>query len=177
MQKLMMGTAAIALTAVMGAGPAEAATVRPATAKPSAQDTTWMRSNAQTNLAEIAIGKLAMARSHNADLRKVAKVTMDNHETVLAKLKVLAKKEGVTLPAAPNASQQKDAKELGSLAGSKFDLAWDDIQITGHKLSIAQTETEISKGSAPAVISFAKYYLPIAKMHLSMVEKLHHQLT
>ena len=96
---------------------------------------------------------------------------------MLAKLKVLARTEGVTLPAAPSASQQKDAKDLESLSGSKFDLAWDNIQISGHKLSIAETETEISKGSAPAVISFAKYYLPIAKTHLSMVEKLHHQLT
>jgi putative membrane protein len=177
MQKLAIGTAVIALTAVMSVGTAEAATVGPTTAKPSAQDGTWMKSNAQTDLAEIAIGKLAMAKSHNADLLKVAKVTMENHKTVLAKLKVLAKKEGVKLPAAPNASQQKDAKELESLSGSKFNLAWDNIQITGHKLSIAQTETEISKGSASAVISFAKYYLPIAKMHLSMVEKLHHQLT
>ncbi len=167
----------IAFTAVMGAGTAGAATARPATPKPSAQDTAWMASNAQTDLAEIAIGKLAMARSHDADLLKVAKVTMENHETVLAKLKVLAKKEGVKLPAAPSASQQKDARELESLSGSKFNLAWDNIQITGHKLSIAQTGTEISKGSAPAVISFARYYLPIAKMHLSMVEKLHHQLT
>lgn len=173
----MIGTAVIALTAVMGAGTAEAVTVGPATAKPSAQDVTWMKSNAQTDLAEIAIGKLAMARSHNADLLKVAKVTMENHETVLAKLEVLAKKEGVNLPTAPNASQQKDARKLESLSGSKFNLAWDNIQITGHKLSIAQTETEISKGSAPAVISFAKYYLPIAKTHLSMTEKLHHQLT
>jgi putative membrane protein len=177
MQKLAIGTAVVALTAVMGAGAAEAVTVGPATAKPSTQDVTWMKSNAQTDLAEIAIGKLATAKSHDADLLKVAKVTTENHETVLAKLKVLAKKEGVKLPTAPNASQQKAAKQLKSLSGSKFNLAWDSIQIAGHKLSIAQTETQISKGSAAAVISFARYYLPIAKMHLSMVEKLHHQLT
>jgi putative membrane protein len=177
MRKLVTGTAVMVLTAVMGAGAAGAATLGSASAKPSAQDKMWMRSNAQTNLAEIAIGKLAKAKSHNADLLKVAKVTMENHETVLAKLKVLAKKEGVKLPTAPNASQQFDARELASLSGSKFNLAWDNIQIVGHKLSIAQTETEISKGSAPAVISFAKYYLPIAKTHLSMTEKLHHQLT
>jgi putative membrane protein len=177
MQKLVIGTAVIALTAVLSAGAAGAATVRGATAKPSAQDVAWMQSNAQGDLAEIAIGKLAMAKSHDADLLKVARVTMQNHATVLARLKVLARNEDVKLPAAPSASQQKDAKELESLSGAKFNLAWDNIQIAGHKQSIAQTETQISKGSAPAVISFAKYYLPIAKMHLSMVQTLHHQLT
>jgi len=136
-----------------------------------------MKANAQTDLAEIAIGKLALARSHNGDLRQVAKMTMANHETVLAKLKVLASREHVWLPGAPNAMQQSQARELAHLWGHKFNLTWDNIQIAGHKLSISQTSTEIAKGSAPAVTGFARYYLPIAKMHLAMAEKLHHELT
>jgi hypothetical protein len=80
-------------------------------------------------------------------------------------------------PAAPNPTQQKQAWELKHLWGYKFNLTWDNIQIAGHKLSICQTVTEIRKGSAPAVIGFTKYYLPIAKMHLAMAEELHHQLT
>jgi putative membrane protein len=175
-----MGSAVLALTAIMGTGTAEAATVAPAvpaTARPSGQDVWWMKTNAQTDLAEIALGKLAMSKSHNADLLKVAKVTMADHETALAKLKVLAGKEHVTLPAAPSASQQKQAWELKHLWGHRFNLAWDNTEIAGHKLSISQTRTEIAKGSAPAVTGFAKYYLPIAKMHLAMAEKLHRELT
>ncbi len=177
MRKLMIGTAVVALAAALGTGTAEAATAAPATTRPSMQDVTWMRSNAQTDLAEIALGKLALAKSRNANLRQVARVTMENHETVLARLKVLAGKEHVRLPGAPNATQQKQASELKSLWGRNFDLTWDNVQIAGHKVSIGQTEAEIRCGSAWATVSFAKYYLPIAKMHLAMAENLHRQLT
>jgi putative membrane protein len=173
----MIGTAAVALSATMGLGTAEAASAAPAPARPSAQDITWMKSNAQTDLAEIAIGKLALAKSHNADLLKVAKVTTRDHRIVLIELRILAKKEGVKLPTRPNASQRKAAQELQSLSGRKFNLAWDNVQIAGHKLSISQTKTEIAKGSARRVVRFARHYLPIAKMHLRMAERLHHELT
>jgi putative membrane protein len=184
MRKIMMGTAAIALTAALGtgtaviaAGAAEAATVAPATVRPSAQDVTWMKTNAQTDLAEIALGKLAMAKSHNTDLLMVAKVTLDNHEAALAKLKVVARKEGVALPAEPNAEQRATAAKLKTFPVTRFNLNWDTNEILGHKLSIKQTDAEISKGSAGAVTGFAKYYLPVAKMHLAMAEKLHEELT
>ena len=183
MRKIMIGTAAFALTAALGtgtaviSGSAQAATTATATAKPSAQDVTWMKSNAHTDYAEISLGKLAMAKSHNADLLMVAKVTLENHETALAKLKVVAEKEGVKLPTQPDAEQRATAAVLKTFSGAKFNLNWDTNEILGHKLSIAQTNVEISKGSASAVIQFAKYYLPVAKMHLAMVEKLHQELT
>ena len=183
MRKLITRTAAITLTAALGtgtaviaAGSAEAATTAPAAARPSSQDVLWMKTNAQTDYAEIALGKLAMAKSHDAALLTVAKVTLDNHEAALAKLKAVAGKEGVTLPGEPNAEQRATAAKLKTFTVTRFNLNWDTNEILGHQLSIKQTGTEISTGSATAVTGFAKYYLPIAKMHLAMVEKLHEEL-
>ena len=180
----MMGTAAVALTAALGtgtaviaAGSASAATTSTATARPSAQDALWIKTNAQTDYAEIALGKLAMAKSHNADLLTVAKVTLTDHEAALAKLKVVAKEEGVKLPTQPNAEQRATGAKLATFPVTRFNLNWDTNEILGHKLSIKTTDTEIAKGSAPAVTGFAKYYLPVAKMHLAMVEKLYQELT
>jgi putative membrane protein len=163
----------------MGAGTAEAATAATAPGwckPPSAQDVHWMRSNARTDLAEITLGKLALAKSHRPGVRQVAIVTLKDHEAVLAKLRVLAKREHVKLPARPNASQRKDARKLESLSGRKFNLAWDKVEIAGHKLSIKQTRKETAQGSAPPVAHFARRYLPVAKMHLRMAERLHHRL-
>jgi putative membrane protein len=183
MRKIMTRTAAVALTAALGtgtaliaAGPAEAATTATAAARPSSQDVLWMKTNAQTDYAEIALGKLALAKSHDAALLTVAKVTLDNHETALAQLKALAKKDGVTLPGEPNAEQRATAAKLKTFTVTRFNLNWDTNEILGHQLSIKQTGTEIATGSAAAVTGFAKYYLPIAKMHLAMVEKLHQEL-
>src|ERR1700759_4202624 len=189
MRKLMIGAAAIALTAATGAataGAASAATAPaqhkpghhpPGSGQPSAQDVTWMQANAQADLAEIALGKLALATSQDAGVRKVATVTMKDHESVPDQLGALAAEEGVQLPTAPSDAQQKVGRELSALTGAKFDLTWDNAEITGHRESVAQTVTEIRHGSDRAVTHFAWHYLSAAGMHLAMAERLHRQLT
>ncbi len=41
-------------------------------------------------------------------------------------------------------------------------------EISGHEVSIVQTQAEIAEGSDPAVAGFARYYLPMAEMHLKL---------
>lgn len=166
---------ALALVGVVGlsAAPALAAT----TSGPSAQDVTWMKSNAQGDLAEISIGTLAMSKSSNPGVLNLAQVTKSQHTVVLGKLQALAKSLDVVLPTSPSAAQQALGNQLSGLSGSAFDLTYDMDQIAGHEQSIAETQTEISSGSDASVISFAEYYLPIAQMHLQMAESLHAQLT
>src|ERR1700761_9840361 len=95
----------------------------------------------------------------------------------LAKLKVVAKKEGVALPTQPHAEQRATAAKLKTFPVARFNLNWGTNEILGHKLSIKQTDTEISKGTVTAVVQFAKSYLPVAKMHLAMVEKLYGEVS
>jgi hypothetical protein len=57
-----------------------------AAAKPSTQDVTWIKANAQTDLAEISLGTLVASKSTNASTRSLAKVTKSQHQTALAKL-------------------------------------------------------------------------------------------
>jgi putative membrane protein len=180
MRKMMIGAAVIALSAALGAGLAGAATAAPSAAKPkpSAQDISWMRSNVQGDLADIAIGKLALTKSKNANLVTLAKDTVKDHEAMLAAVQGVASAYHVKLPAAPDTAQRKQAKQLKSLSGIKFALAWDNAEIAGHKVSIAQTETEIRKGSSKAgIVGLAKAYLPVATQHLAMAQKLHSELT
>ncbi len=175
MKKIAAG-AAMAVLSVSGLGLAATGAAQAATAKPSAQDITWMTANAQTDLAEISLGTLVASKSTNADTRSLAKVTKSQHQTALAKLSAVAKDFHVTLPTSPSAAQLKQAAALKKLSGLSFDKTYDQDQIAGHKLSISQTNTEISKGSAAKVVGFANYYLPIAEMHLKMAQKLKTEL-
>jgi putative membrane protein len=180
MKRIVMGAAAAALSvAAVGLATAGAAgaTGRAAMSKPSAQDVKWMRSNGQTDLTEIAAGKLVLAKSGNAPTRQLAKVTKRQHAMVLVKLTKLAHGSGVTLPKTPNAMQRKQAAALKKLGGLTFDRAYDKAQIAGHKQSISQTKLEIKRGTSSTVVAFAKHYLPVAEMHLKMAEKLKGQIT
>ena len=175
MRKCAAGAAIVVLSvsgAVAATGVADAAS----TMKPSAQDVTWMTANAQTDLTEISLGTLVASKSTNADTRSLAKVTKSQHKTALIKLSTLAKDYHVTLPTSPNATQLKQSAQLKKLSGLKFDKTFDHDQIAGHLLSISQTKSEIAKGSSSKVVGFAKYYLPIADMHLKMAQKLKTEL-
>ena len=167
--KLTVLAAATAITflSVGVGGGASAATVAP-----GAVDSTYMHDNAQTNLAEITIGKIAETRAQSADTKALAEKTMSDHEAALAKLKAVAKTVGYTLPDAPNASQQADAAKLKSVSSDQFDLTYAQIQVAGHQLSIAGTNTELSDGSTAPVKTYASGYLPVAQMHLSMAQDL-----
>jgi putative membrane protein len=136
----------------------------------SAQDTSWAQSNAQTDLAEITIGQIAMQRAQHQNTIELAQVTMSDHEKALAQLKGVAAQVGITLPTTPNATQQSQAAELKTVPSGQFDATYDSLQIQGHEQSISQTQTEIAEGSNSAVKDFAMSYLPVAEKHLQMAE-------
>jgi putative membrane protein len=152
---------------LIGTGAAGAAT----TAAPAAaQDTTWAQATAQTDLAEITIGNLALQRAQHSDTKMMAQTTISDHTKNLSQLKQVASQAGIKLPTAPNATQQSQAAQLKSVASSQFDATYDSIQIKGHELSISQTKTEIANGSSSAVKGNAQTYLPVAEKHLQMAE-------
>ena len=88
MASLSRITAAVTVSAAgfaMGSGlligtwPAGAATVTaagPTRTAAAAQDTTWAQATAQTDLAEITIGKIAEQRAQHSDTKMMAQVTI-----------------------------------------------------------------------------------------------------
>jgi putative membrane protein len=161
---------------LMGAESAGAATTAPAghagttAAAADTQDVSWAQATAQTDLAEITIGQLAMQRAQYSATKMMAQVTISDHTKALASLKTVASQEGITLPTAPSPTQQAQAAQLKSVASSQFDATYDAIQIQGHELSISATKAEIADGSSTAVKDNAGTYLPVAEKHLQMAE-------
>ena len=141
-----------------------------AVAAPSTQDTDYITTNGQTNLAEITIGQLALQRAQNTATRELAQMTLTDHQAALAKLQTVAAQLGVPVPTEPNADQKKDAATLEAVDDAAFDLTYAQIQVAGHQKSIAGTNQEITGGSEPAVIGYANDYLPVATMHLQMAQ-------
>lgn len=149
-------------------------TVAPSTyaATPSGQDTTFAAGNAQTSLAEITIAGIALERSDNPQTRELASQTKTDHTAALKKLTAAAGQAGITLPGQPNTAQKADAATLRNVSIADFDATYAQIQVAGHQKSVASTNLEISTGQDPAIVNYAKDYLPTASMHLKMAEDL-----
>ena len=167
MKKILTAVTLAGLSVGLGVGLAGTAA-----AAPSAQDTTWLEGNAQTNLAEITLAGITMTNGQSTGAMDLATMTKTDHTGALAKVKELAAGKNITLPTSPNAEQKATAAKLSGLNGGAYDLAYATAQVAGHVKSIAGTEKEIASGSDADIVAFAKYYLPVAQKHLTMAEQL-----
>ena len=158
----LAAAAGLSLTGVVAAQAAPAARL-------NASDIAFLKSNEQVNLAEIALGGIVLQRSHGPRARELARMTIRDHRKAMAANKDVARKDGVRLPTQPSAAQRKTAAALRT--AKRPALTYFQDQVAGHKTSIAQTKAEIKHGSKPDVVRYAKYYLPIAQMHLRMSER------
>jgi putative membrane protein len=164
----LLGSMAVLATVGFGAAAAQPG----GAGQLSQQDQTFMAQNAQTDLAEIAAGKLAVAHATTAQIRQTANTIMSDHQQILSQLQGLARDLHVTLPNSPDATQQQQAQQLEGASGTAFDQDYRQDLITGHQTSIAQTQQEIKSGSDQQVVNFAKSYLPGAEQHLRMAQNL-----
>jgi putative membrane protein len=137
-----------------------------APARPSKADATFLRANEQVNLAEISLGTIATKRSSGKYALELAKQTIGDHQKARKANEAVAKATDITLPTSPNAMQLATAKSLAGVQEVAHHYFAE--QIKGHRLSIAQTKAEIANGTSPAVVKYARYYLPVAEMHLTM---------
>ena len=130
------------------------------------QDKTFLKSQQETNLAEISLGKVAIERATSEKVRELATKLVSDHEQVSDLNRALSSKLGLPIPDQPSAEQQATAEKVKSQTGAAFDAAYVAAQVEGHTKSVAAAQKQISAGSHPEVKAFATEYLPKAQMHL-----------
>jgi putative membrane protein len=161
------GAALVLPTAASAASVAHPAAAAPAArAAVSSQDRAWMVAAHQSNLTEIAAGKAAQQKATSRKVRDLGQMLITDHTANDAKLTAAAKTLGVSLPSSPNAQQRAALASVSAKSGAAFDSAWIASQITGHQKTLAATDTEISSGSDPTVLSLARATRPVVAHHL-----------
>lgn len=152
--------AAMAL-ALVGGGSARAQTETI-----SEQDKTFLKGQQETNIAEVALGKVAIERATTETVRELAKKLLADHQQVMELNRALTTKLGLPVPDQPSAEQQATGEKVKAQTGAAFDAAYVAAQVEGHTKSVSKAQQEISSGSHPEVKAFATDYAPKAQMHL-----------
>ena len=161
---------AVALTAALGV--AGAATAGAATVTPTHADRVFLATAHQSNLAEIAAGKLAASKGAPADIQAEGRLWIRQHSTLDASGAALAGKYGVTLPTAVNAQQAAAAAGLRARTGSAFTTDWISLGLDGHAKTLAAVRAEIADGTNPDFVAAARTAEPIVAHHLHDLEAL-----
>jgi putative membrane protein len=141
----------------------------PITNRPNEVDRRFMTRAAQSNLAEVMTSQLALKRTNNQSVQRIAEMLIKEHGEANAQLKKVAAKNDFRLPTAPNKMQKAMYEKLSKLSGAAFDRAYMEGQIKAHLDTINLFQMEINSGRDGDVNLYAREYLPAIQNHTSMI--------
>jgi len=127
-------------------------------------------------MAEVELGKLALSKAHGESIRSFAQMMVDDHGKANEALRRMAKAKNITLPDAVDADHHKKIDDLDKKQGSKFDKAYADAMIDGHKQTLDLMNKEAKDGRDPDLKAFAAKTAPIVQMHLNKIKKIDNRI-
>jgi putative membrane protein len=134
-------------------------------------DTVFAAKAAVGGMTEVALGKMAVAKSNDSKIKDFGKMMVTDHSKANAELMSIAKTKNLTLPAGLDAEHQAKSDSLSKLSGKDFDEAYVNTMIDGHKRTLALMQSEANNGKDTELRAFAAKTAPVVQMHLTAIMK------
>ena len=126
---------------------------------------------AQDGMTEVELGKVALEKSRNPEVRSFAQRMVTDHGKANAELATIAASKGIEAPKELDAEHQAMVEAITAKSGTEFDREYSQHMNMDHSKAIALFESA-SKTSDPDLAGFAKKTLPTLKEHKKLAEKL-----
>jgi putative membrane protein len=145
---------AAALTAGCRGDDRSATTANPETGSPvgtsgaadiSRSDRDFVKDAAIANMAEIDLGRMALEKGTDANVKKFAQMMIDDHTKANDALQTVASENKVEMPAQVDDDHREKAEKLGSKSGMDFDRDYADMMAEGHENFVNKLESRIDK--------------------------------
>jgi putative membrane protein len=132
----------------------------------------FVKKAAQDGMTEVELGKLALTKSSNSQVKQFAQKMVQDHGTANRELAGIAKAKGLEVPAQLDAQHQGMVKTLSSQADAAFDSAYAEHMAMDHTKAVALFQAEANSND-PELAGFAKKTLPILQEHKQLADSLH----
>ncbi len=132
-------------------------------------DLAFMNDAAPGGLAEVELGKLAVSKSQNAEVKAFAQKMIDDDSKAGDDLKQLAAQKKVMLPPDVLPAHKQLMEKLSKLSGADFDKEYVKAMVEAHKKDVTAFENASKTAGDADVKAFATKTLPVLKMHLEMI--------
>jgi putative membrane protein len=136
-----------------------------------ATDSDFLAKAAQGGMAEVELGKLALAHGSSARIKYFGQRMVDDHSKANDKLARIAAQKGVALPTGLTQQDQATKDRLSGLSGAEFDRAYIQDMVKDHNEDIAEFSKEANGGHDPDIRKFASATLPTLREHLKLAER------
>jgi putative membrane protein len=123
-------------------------------------------------MAEVELGKLALEKSSNPQVKEFATMMVKDHGMANTELMAIAQQKNITLPSTVDEEHKKKMDDLSKKTGADFDKAYVDAMVGGHKSTLKLMEDESRDGKDADLKAFATKTAPIVQSHLVMINKI-----
>lgn len=131
-------------------------------------DAKFMMFAAMSDMNEIGLSNMALQKSTNDDVKKMAQMMIDDHTKSSDMLKPVAASKNVTLPTSADAKHMAMMTKMQSMSGMAFDMAYVKAMVKDHQKAVAMFQKESTGGKDADAKSFATTTLPVLQSHLTM---------
>ncbi|MDW8850517.1 DUF4142 domain-containing protein [Flavobacterium sp. MMLR14_040] len=139
-------------------------------------DSQYLVDQAEINLEEIEIGKLAQTKSTNAEVKKFGKMLVDEHTKSASEVSTLAKTKNFTLPTSLTEDGQDKYNKLNEKSGVDFDKKFADMMVDGHEKAIDKIKKAAENAKDADVRQWASNSIPVLTTHLEHAKVLKESL-
>jgi putative membrane protein len=134
-------------------------------------DVYWLRTSTERDIFEIRGGHIALSKSHNSEVRSLAKTLIRDHTQSLKKTRARAHRLGVDVPNEPSPTEKWQLEEIAERHGAGFNHDYSELEVADHIQDIQDAMDEVEMGCNPDVRSLAKQELPTLKYHLTLARQ------
>lgn len=165
--------AAISGCATQGGGQARPKVQAGTSLSMSQSDLRLLADLAQTNIAEVQTGQLALSRTQDPRIKTFAQSIVDEHGKALQELQQLAASNGLQLPEGADLVHRAVAADLAQLSGVEFDQQYLSMfGIADHKSFLGLLDQAARAAASPALRTYAQKLLPTEARHLERAQQL-----
>jgi putative membrane protein len=132
----------------------------------------FLKTAAEGNQAEIALGQLALQLAESAEVKQFGATMIQDHQKANEEVQQLASKEGVQLPSRMSEKQKVRQTHLAQLSGKAFDIAYMQYMMKDHRNEVKQFQETAQQLHNPAVKTLAVKTLPVLQHHLELASNI-----
>jgi putative membrane protein len=97
------------------------------------------------NMAEIELGRMATEKAASAEVKRFGQMMVDDHTAAGDKLKPIATKHSIPMPAELDEKHRDLRDKLAKLSGAEFDREYMKAMVSGHEDVADKLESRIDK--------------------------------
>jgi len=143
----------------------------------AAPDAKFVRTAAQSGMAEVRMGQLIKESAQSKELREFGEKLVTDHTKANQELNQIAARKGVSPPSQAAEKHEKMIDQLSKLKGTEFDRAAQKHAVMHHQEDVQLFEKASQNLKDTELKAFAEKTLPTLKEHLEMAKKLESQTT